>query len=582
MSNPPLNIDLNPHDLAEVQTILKKTVPDLAVWAFGSRAQWTAKSASDLDLAIISQSPLSLEMSAVLSDAFDESDLPMRVDIVDWASTKDTFRAIINKDKVVLQEVVMSIDTERLESMCELIIDCPHSTPKWTDEGIIVLRNQNIKNGVLNLSSPSYTNEEDYQKRIKRAVPQAGDIVFTREAPIGEVCMIPEGLKCCLGQRQVLLRPKNTINGKYLFWALQSPFTQHQISWSEGTGSTVSNVRIPVLKALNILRHLDQEDKIAEVLSNLDNKIQLNRQTNQTLEQIAQAIFKSWFVDFEPVKAKIAAKHRFNSLSPRERAGVREQDSIEQAALCAIAGKTPEQLQQLDADTRQQLKTTAALFPDALVDSELGEIPEGWGTVRFKQIVEKYIDNRGKTPPIVTSGIPLLEVKHLPENSIKPNLNTTKYVDDETYLSWFRAHLKANDIIISTVGTIGRICMVSENEKLAIAQNLLGLRFDKEKASPYFMFYQMDGFRFRHDVDARLIITVQASIKRKDLETIDLLSPPIDLQNVFEETVKPFVTMLQSNQEIELAELRNTLLPKLLSGELDITKNQQDVTNEAV
>ena len=86
---------------------------------------------------------------------------------------------------------------DSLESLCELIVDCPHSTPKWTDEGIVVLRNQNIRNGVLDLSTPSYTNEEDYQKRIKRAVPQAGDIVFTREAPMGEVCIIPEGLKCC-------------------------------------------------------------------------------------------------------------------------------------------------------------------------------------------------------------------------------------------------------------------------------------------------------------------------------------------------------------------------------------------------
>ena len=87
----------------------------------------------------------------------------------------------------------MPLNTETLGSLCELVVDCPHSTPKWTDEGIIVLRNQNIRNGVLDLSTPSYTNEEDYQKRIKRAVPQVGDIVFTREAPMGEVCMIPKG-----------------------------------------------------------------------------------------------------------------------------------------------------------------------------------------------------------------------------------------------------------------------------------------------------------------------------------------------------------------------------------------------------
>ncbi|MCM1987610.1 hypothetical protein [Methanococcoides seepicolus] len=110
---------------------------------------------------------------------------------------------------------IMNFEINTLEDMCELIVDCPHSTPKWTDKGLIVLRNQNIKSGNLDISSPSYTHEEDFQKRIKRAVPLAGDIVFTREAPMGEVCRIPEGLKCCLGQRQVLLRPKVTIQPNY-------------------------------------------------------------------------------------------------------------------------------------------------------------------------------------------------------------------------------------------------------------------------------------------------------------------------------------------------------------------------------
>ena len=75
--------------------------------------------------------------------------------------------------------------TDLLDTMCELIVDCPHSTPKWTDSGVIVLRNQNIKNGRLNLSEPSYTDEVHFQLRIRRAEPQAGDIVITREAPMG-------------------------------------------------------------------------------------------------------------------------------------------------------------------------------------------------------------------------------------------------------------------------------------------------------------------------------------------------------------------------------------------------------------
>ncbi|ADT69764.1 MULTISPECIES: restriction endonuclease subunit S [unclassified Pseudoalteromonas] len=316
---------------------------------------------------------------------------------------------------------------------------------------------------------------------------------------------------------------------------------------------------------IRIPEKIQDREKLGQWISVYDSKIELNRQTNQTLEQIAQAIFKSWFVDFDPVRAKIAANT----------AG----ENAQRAAIAVISGKNQAALDQLEQQypaQYQQLQATADLFPDNLIDSGLGEIPDGWEVVGFKDIIRKYIDNRGKTPPTAESGIPLLEVKHLPDGSIKPSLNTSKYVDIETFNSWFRAHLEAEDILISTVGTIGRICMVPKGVKVAIAQNLLGMRFQREKVSPYFMYYQMDSLRFRHDIDARLVVTVQASIKRKDLETIDLLAPPVALQNEFEKLILPFIEILQSNQSIELASTRDALLPKLLSGELSIDTSETE------
>jgi len=140
-----------------------------------------------------------------------------------------------------------------LEELCEAVIDCPHSTPVWMDHGVVVLRSSNIRNGRLDLSSPSFTDENHYNERSKRARIQAGDLVITREAPMGEVCLIPDNLRCCLGQRMVMLRPDgNKCHGKYLLYALQSRRVQNQIKSHEGTGSTVSNLRIPVLKELAI------------------------------------------------------------------------------------------------------------------------------------------------------------------------------------------------------------------------------------------------------------------------------------------------------------------------------------------
>ena len=189
-----------------------------------------------------------------------------------------------------------------IRELCELVVDCPHSTPTWTNCGKIVIRNQYIKNGRIDFSAPSYTNEEHFLQRIKRAKPKYGDIIITREAPIGDVGMIPEGIECCLGQRMVLLRANPKICDKYyLLYCLQSRYVQHQISWSEGTGTTVSNLRIPQLEQLKIpYPPMETQRKIASILRSIEEKMGTNRKINDNLQQQAQALFVAWFVNFIP------------------------------------------------------------------------------------------------------------------------------------------------------------------------------------------------------------------------------------------------------------------------------------------
>ena len=345
-------------------------------------------------------------------------------------------------------------------------------------------------------------------------------------------------------------------DARYVYYLLKS-IDFHRFNVGTGVPTLnrnhVSSVLVKNLGYIN-------EKVIAKTLGDLDDKIHLNNQINQTLESIAQALFKSWFIDFDPVRAKIVAKQEGNN--------------PEFAAMCVISGKSEVELQQMAEDDLAELRATAALFPDELVESELGEVPKGWEVTRFSNIVEKYIDNRGKTPPIQSEGIPLLEVKHLPEFSLNPDLNTDKKVSLETFNTWFRAHLQENDLIMSTVGTIGRLCIVPANRTLAIAQNILGLRFKLNKVNPLFMYYQMNSAKFRNDVDARLVITVQSSIKRKDLETIDLLQPDIKIQNIFAEKIKPFVLSQQSDESLKLIDIRDALLPKLLSGEITLISDE--------
>lgn len=189
------------------------------------------------------------------------------------------------------------IECRTIKELCSVVVDCPHSTPTWTAEGKIVVRNNNIKNGRIDFSSPSYTDDEHYQQRIKRATPQGGDIIITREAPMGEVGMIPEGIVCCLGQRLVLLRANPDIcDNYYLLYSLQSRYVQHQISWSEGTGTTVSNLRIPHLEQLKIpYLPLSKQRQVSSVLRCLEEKIKHNRVINDNLYEMVNAYYTSLF-----------------------------------------------------------------------------------------------------------------------------------------------------------------------------------------------------------------------------------------------------------------------------------------------
>ena len=186
-----------------------------------------------------------------------------------------------------------------IKALCDLVVDCPHSTPAWTEQGKIVIRNNNIKNGKIDLSSPSFTDDENFAQRTKRALPKAGDIVITREAPMGEVGMIPEKVECCLGQRMVLLRVNNQLcDNYYLLYSLQSSIVQQQISWSMGTGTTVSNLRIPHLEQIRVpYVPLDKQKQISSVLRAIEEKIDNNSKLNDNLEQQATAYFQELFIN---------------------------------------------------------------------------------------------------------------------------------------------------------------------------------------------------------------------------------------------------------------------------------------------
>jgi type I restriction enzyme, S subunit len=425
-----------------------------------------------------------------------------------------------------------NVPEHTLGSLCTLVADCPHATPKWTNSGVIVLRNQNIKGGHLDLSDPSFTDEEHYAARIRRAAPQAGDLVITREAPMGEVCQIPTGLRCCLGQRQVLLRPDaRKVDSRFLLFALQSPYLQRQIGWNEGTGSTVSNVRIPVLQALHVpTPGLQFQREVAQTLGALDDRISLLRNTNATLEAIAQALFKSWFVDFDPVRAK-------------------------------SEGRAPEAMDD----------PTAALFPDSFVQSDLGPVPKGWAV---GSLLDAGALLSGGTPATKREDywggdILWASAKDVSQSDASVLITTERTITAAGLENSATRVIPAlATVVVARGATTGR--MVILGEPMAMNQTCYALvsRHD----TPFALSLQV-----RAQIDKLLSAahgSVFDTITTSTFAQSRCVLPPREVVAHFESVAQPLLNRLVNSvrQCHTLRSTRDTLLPRLISGRLRLAE----------
>ena len=189
----------------------------------------------------------------------------------------------------------------KLLDICETIVDCPHSTAKDEGTGYPLIRTPNVGKGRLKLAGVHRVSENVYNQRNERAVPQVDDLILAREAPVGNVAIIRKGQQVCLGQRTVLIRPnKKYVDPDYLVYYLLSPELQHKLL-SSANGATVSHLNMSSIRSLEVqVPEIEVQKRIGAILARIDDKIELNSTINENLEQQAQALFKAWFVDFEP------------------------------------------------------------------------------------------------------------------------------------------------------------------------------------------------------------------------------------------------------------------------------------------
>ena len=360
-------LDVKSRHREQIKRLLREHLPGVEVWAYGSRVTGRSHEGSDLDLVLRGPGLVKIDPSqlAEFNEAVQESTIPFLIEARDWARLPESFHREIEQEYVVLvggeeqrvggewQEAkeangnplhiptgIGNVPVEwcwsRLEDVCNGIFDCPHSTPKLSDSGPLMVRTQDILSGVFRTDQAGHVSEETYRERTKRTEPTHGDLFYSREGTyFGIAAEVPQNYQICLGQRMVLLRPNSqAVDFRYLRFWLNSPVMEAHIHGFRD-GSVAERLNLPTIRVLPVLLpFLPEQRAIAHILGTLDDKIELNRRMNETLEEMARALFKSWFVDFDPVHAKATLKHHAANQAPR-------QGDSAQATEAARSGITP-------------------------------------------------------------------------------------------------------------------------------------------------------------------------------------------------------------------------------------------------
>src|SRR5690554_5507046 len=460
-----------------------------------------------------------------------------------------------------------------LTESVDALIDYRGKTPKKTESGIPLITAKIVKGGTI-LPVTEFIAEEDYDSWMVRGLPQAGDIVVTTEAPLGEVAQLTDS-NVALAQRIVTLRgAEGLLSNDYLRYVMQGAYVQGQLD-ARASGSTVKGIKQSELRKILLpIPSLHEQNIIAAHLKTLEDKIQLNNQINQTLEQMAQAIFKSWFVDFEPVKTKIAALE----------AGGSEDEAL-LAAMQAIAGSALFATNATDADAQTQLarlqaehpeqyttlRATAELFPSAMQESELGEIPEGWDALPLYETAE-YVNGAAFKATDFSedrSGLPIVKIAEL-----KQGVSATTQFTNGTFRE--RYQIESGDVLYSWSGSPETSLEVFRwfGGKGWLNQHIFKLNFH-ETHNKHFAFFLL------RQIKPLLIRTAQQKqttglghITVADMKRIKIPYPDQRLVSRFSEAVGPIYDRgSEAIQESDLlAQLRDSLLPKLLSGEITLAE----------
>lgn len=413
-----------------------------------------------------------------------------------------------------------------LEDCMDAVIDYRGKTPEKTAFGIPLITAKVVKGGRIE-TPDEFIAVNDYAAWMRRGIPKAGDVVITTEAPLGEVAQLGTE-RVALAQRLIALRGKTgLLDNGFLKFLMQGEDVQEQLR-ARASGTTVLGIKQSELrKVLLKLPRLSEQRAIAHILGTLDDKIELNRRMNETLEAMARALFKSWFVDFDPVRAK-------------------------------AEGRDP-----------GFPKPLADLFPARLVDSEIGEIPEGWDVRPLRDLAE-YL-SRGIGPAYIESGgVCVLNQKcirdqHIDFSKARRHDQSKKPADGRL--------LRRLDVLVNStgVGTLGRAAQLWHLPEPAIVDSHVTVVRAAQGVDPWFLGIGVTG----REAEIEALgegSTGQTELSRIRLGDLTCLAPPKEVQKQFGFTASQLLERMSNGQQEcnTAAAIRDALLPKLISGELRV------------
>jgi len=383
------------------------------------------------------------------------------------------------------------------------------------------------------------------EAELRKSVLKQGDLLFARRS------LVADGAGKCSIVKQVnepttfessIIRARpdsRKVIGDYLYYYFASPQGRElmrtilrQVAVSGIASSDLAELQVPI-PSLRIQR------SSVDLLEALDDRIDLLRQINATLESIAQSLFKSWFIDFDPVRAK-------------------------------AEGREPEGM---DA-------ATAALFPAEFEESGFGPIPSGWKAGCIGDLADVIDCLHSKKPELLRQGRPYLQLSNIRDDGLL-DTSSLSYVSDSDYEKWTsRIETREGDCVITNVGRVGAVAQIPTGFRAAMGRNMTAIRLRAGCSYPSFLIELLLSPWMRAEIERRTDVgTILNALNVRSIPTLQFVLSTHAVLSVAEQTLRPLRASMESNlaRSVQLAKLRDTLLPRLMSGRLRVPEAKEQV-----